>query len=92
MISSERARDVYGVVIDQKSLEDPKRENIKVDYKAIFFIDNPLVLTELLLWDKYCVTIILPSRSDIAWKGKETHKIMTVPLWFEWPYGFIQYL
>ena len=34
VISIERARNVYGVVIVPKSLEDPNPENVKVDYKA----------------------------------------------------------
>ena len=34
LISVERARDVYGVVIDQRSIESPNPENVKVQYKA----------------------------------------------------------
>lgn len=34
LISDQRAREVYGVVIKPQTLEDPNPENIQVDYKA----------------------------------------------------------
>jgi N-methylhydantoinase B len=34
LLTVNRARVVYGVVIDPKTVNDPNPENIKVDYKA----------------------------------------------------------